>query len=263
MNLEKITLQVCNIAREVGFFIKDHVNRLSATDIEHKGQHDFVSFVDKESERRIIAMLEKILPEAAFIVEENTIEQQEKELIWIVDPLDGTTNFIHGVPCYSVSIALMQRNEIVCGVVHEINLDETFYAWKGAHAMMNKKPISVSDNADMQKSLFATGFPYSDYSRLNGYLEVFNYLVRNTNGIRRLGSAAVDLAYVACGRYDAFFEYSLHPWDVAAGAFIVQSAGGKVSDFKGGQNFIFGEELIATNAHIFKDFLPLVKKHLP
>ena len=195
-----------------------------------------------------------------FITEEKTIEKNNSSFQWVIDPLDGTTNFVHGLPCFCVSIALLHNLKPVIGVVYEINFDECFHAWKDGPAFMNSKQISVSQTPDLEKSLLATGFPYTNYSRMKPYMDVFDYFMRNTHGLRRLGSAAADLVYVACGRLDGFYEYGLNPWDVAGGAFILQQAGGRLSDFSGGDNFLFGEEIIASNGKIFPDFLKVISE---
>lgn len=259
MDLQHLCEDVCNLAKKTGKFLRTEITKVSAADIETKGLHDFVTYVDKTSEKAILEELQKLLPEAGFIAEEKTITMKSEKYNWIVDPLDGTTNFIHGVPCYSVSIALTEGDEIILGVVYEVNLDECFYAFKGGKAYLNGNEISVSDKQKVSDALVATGFPYYDYSDLERYMKLFTYFLRNSHGIRRLGSAAVDLAYVACGRFEAFFEYGLNPWDVAAGAFIVQQAGGKVCDFKGGQNYIFGKEIAASNNLLSEEFSGIIK----
>ncbi|HLC83840.1 MAG TPA: inositol monophosphatase family protein, partial [Bacteroidia bacterium] len=213
------------------------------------------------AEKRIVEKLAFLLPEAGFIAEEGTSSKKGEIYNWVIDPLDGTTNFIHGVPCFAISIALMRKEELVLGVIYEINFAECFYAWEGSKAYLNGKEINVTKTAKLADSLLATGFPYYDYNRMDDYMELFNYFMKNTHGLRRLGSAATDLAYVACGRFEGFYEYSLQPWDVAAGAFIVQQAGGKVTDFKGEKNYIFGKEIVAGNAAFFDEFLDVVKKH--
>lgn len=250
MDYEKITTEVCRIAREAGKFMSGELSTFDASKIENKGVHDLVSYVDKTSERMIISELQKLIPDAGFIAEEGTLDIRGERFNWIIDPLDGTTNYIHGIPVYSVSIALLENNELVIGVVYEVGHDECFYAWKSGGAYLNGKPIHVSARADIHNALLATGFPYSDFSRMDTYLEFFKWAMTNSRGIRRMGSAAADLAYVACGRFDAFWEYSLKPWDVAAGALLVQEAGGKVSDYKGGSDFLFGREILATNGII-------------
>lgn len=259
--LQTLCHDVCTLTKEVGSFIQQEKKKFQANKIEVKGKNDFVSYVDKTSEKLIVERLSKLLPEAGFIAEEGTSQKKGLHYNWIIDPLDGTTNFIHGVPCFAISIALMRDNSLVLGVIHELNLDECFYAWEGSKAYMNGNEISVTTTDALSKSLLATGFPYYDYKRMNEYMELFKYFMKNTRGLRRLGSAATDLAYVACGRFEGFYEYSLQPWDVAAGAFIVQQAGGKVSDFNGGTNFLFGKEIVAGNSACFAEFLNVVQTH--
>ncbi len=251
--------QVIAIVREAAAFIQQCRSQWPAMNTEYKGFNDLVSFVDRESEKRITDALSRLLPEAGFLAEENTVAFESRDLLWIVDPLDGTTNYLHGVPCYSVSIALMAEQEIQLGVVHEINLNETFYSWKGSHgAWMNGEKIQTSSVSQLKESLIATGFPYTDFSRLQEYMQVFEHCLRHTHGLRRPGSAAVDLVYTAAGRYDGFFEYGLHAWDVAAGAFLVQQAGGRVSDFNGTHHFVFGKEILACAPGIYDEFLKVI-----
>lgn len=259
MDLKKTCLKVCSLCKETGELIKHHQNQFSSSDIKEKGIHNYVTYVDKLSERTLTKELLKMIPEAGFIVEENTIDKKGEKYNWIVDPLDGTTNFIHSLPIFAISIALMKDDEVILGVVYEINFEECFYAWQGSKAFLNDKEIHVSETSKLDNSLLATGFPYYDYQRLDEYLGLFKYLMKNTQGLRRWGSAATDLAYVACGRFDGFYEYGLSPWDVAAGAFIVKQAGGIVNDFKGENNFIFGKEIIAANNKISDEINNTVK----
>jgi myo-inositol-1(or 4)-monophosphatase len=259
MNLQRICEEVCVIARETGAFIKSEIAGIKSEDIETKGLNDFVTHVDKQSERRITAALSDIVPEAGFIAEEKTNDRKGDRYNWVIDPLDGTTNYIHGVPCYAISIALMDTEEVILGIVYEINLDECFYAWKGSSAFLNGNKINVSLRNKVSDALLATGFPYYDYSDLEKYMKLFTYFLQHSHGLRRWGSASVDLVYVACGRFDGFFEYGLNPWDVAAGAFIIQQAGGKVYDFKGGNDFIFGKQIVASNNTISNEFLDVIK----
>lgn len=261
INLQTLCQDVCDLSKEVGVFIKNEGEKFSLLKVEIKGKNDFVSYVDKTSEKRIVEKLALLLPEAGFIAEEGTSTKKGEIYNWVIDPLDGTTNFIHGIPCFAISIALMRKDELILGVIYEINFDECFYAWEGSKAYLNGKEISVTKTAKLADSLLATGFPYYDYNRLDEYMELFKYFMKNTHGLRRLGSAATDLAYVACGRFEGFYEYSLQPWDVAAGSFIVQQAGGKVTDFKGKGNYIFGKEIVAGNSACFNEFLDVVKKH--
>ncbi len=261
IDLQKICEDTCSIAKEVGLFISNERAKFSTESVEVKGTNDFVSYVDKTSEKLLVEALAILLPESGYIAEEGTSTKKGEVYNWIIDPLDGTTNFIHGIPCYAISIALMRANELVLGVIYEINMDECFYAWEGSSAYMNGKKINVSIAPTLADSLIATGFPYYDYSKMDQYMELFKYFMKHTHGLRRLGSAATDLAYVACGRFEGFYEYSLQPWDVAAGAFIVKQAGGKVTDFKGKDDYIFGKEIVAGNALVFDEFLNVVKKH--
>jgi myo-inositol-1(or 4)-monophosphatase len=257
---EEICEGVIKVTTLVRKFILGERQNFKASSIEKKGHNDLVSYVDKKAEEMIVNELLKILPTAGFITEENTSEAIGDEFKWIIDPLDGTTNFIHGMPCFCISIALMKDKELVVGVVHELNLDECFYAWKDGGAYMNDDKISVTDIKLLSDSLMATGFPYHNYERMKPYMEIFDYCMRNTHGLRRLGSAAADLAYVACGRFEGFYEYGLNSWDVAAGALLVKEAGGTVTDFNGGEDYIFGAEMIATNGFIADEFLGVVKE---
>jgi len=247
MNYQELTFSVCEIARNVGNFMAEERKTFDDSKIEIKGVHDLVSYVDKTAEIRIIKELQQLVPEAGFIAEEGTNNTRGERFNWVIDPLDGTTNYIHGLPIYSVSIALIDGNEPVLGVVYEVGHDECFYAWKNGGAFLNDKPIKVSNRSEVGNALLATGFPYSDFSRLDSYVEMFKWAMTNARGVRRLGSAAADLAYIACGRFDAFWEYDLKPWDVAAGVIIVIEAGGKVTDYKGGSDYLFGREIVATN----------------
>jgi len=262
MDLKKITQNVCVLAKEVGEFIRAKSGKVNSEDIEVKGLHDFVTYVDKNAEKLLVTGLRKIFPEAGFITEENTVSDSSGEYTWIVDPLDGTTNFIHSVPCYSISIALMYRSEIIIGVIYEINLKECFYAWKNSKAYLNGVEVSVSNISKLSDALLITGFPNRNYYLLDEYLALFKYFMEETHGLRRFGSAAVDLAYVACGRGEGFYEYGLSVWDVAAGILIVNQAGGKVSDFSGGKNFLFGEEIIASGGNIFSTFQKTIERYM-
>ncbi|MBW6489839.1 MAG: inositol monophosphatase [Lentimicrobium sp.] len=245
----QICIRVCEISRKAGKYISDQLAQVNPSEIEQKGHHNYVTYVDKSAEILIVNDLRELLPNSGFIAEENTAGHESQKFKWIIDPLDGTTNFIHKVPLFCVSIALMEGDEIVVGVVYEVNLDECFYAWKGGKAMLNKNEIFVSPIQDFDNSLLATGFPYYDYGKLEEYVFVFKHFMKHTAGLRRLGSAAADLAYVACGRFEGFYEYGLNSWDVAAGAFIVQMAGGVVTDFSGGNEYLFGREIIAGNPY--------------
>ncbi len=261
-NYKQICNQVTELSKQAGDFIRQEKGKINTDHIETKSLHSYVTYVDKKAEQIIVDKLKEILPEAGYITEEETETVQSDTYNWIVDPLDGTTNFIHGLEPFSVSIALEKKGKIVVGVVYEVGKDECFYAYEDSPAFLNGKEIRVSSNKTLADSLIATGFPYYDYDKNNAILKSLEYFMRNTRGIRRLGSAATDLAYVACGRFDSFYEYSLQVWDVAAGAFIVQQAGGKVSDFNKGNNYLFGREMVATNNFVYDEFADVIQKHL-
>ena len=261
MQLEKITHKVIDVAKQAGAFIREQRNAFTPDKIEIKGLNDLVSYVDKTAEQIIVAALKDVVPEAGFITEEKTISKTGERYNWIIDPLDGTTNFIHGLPVYSVSIALQEYDELILGVVYEINLDECFYAWKGSAAYLNGAKIRVSNTPSINKSLLATGFPYYDFGKQPAYIALFTEFMKSCHGLRRLGSAAVDLAYTACGRFDGYYEYNLNAWDVAAGILIVRQAGGDVVNFTGGNECLKSRELLATNGKITNEMLEAIQQH--
>lgn len=258
MDLENLCVEVKNLAIETGSFILNEQKRFSSEEIQSKGVHNYVTYVDTTSEEKLVAGLKILLPEAGFIAEEGTTITKGERFNWIVDPLDGTTNFIHGLPPYAISIALSDADEIVLGVVYEITFNECFYAWKGSPAYMNGREIRVSTTDLVNKSLIATGFPYTNFERIEPFMQSMRYFMKHSHGVRRLGSAATDLAYVACGRFEAFYEYGLNPWDVAAAVLIIRQAGGKVCDFNGGDNWLFGKEIVASNNAIYDEFREII-----
>ncbi|MCL1822136.1 MAG: inositol monophosphatase [Prolixibacteraceae bacterium] len=258
VNYSELCVEVQKIARRVGDFIRGEAGQLLPEDIQLKERASLVTYVDRTAEALIVDALRNLLPTAGFVTEEGTAAYDNEELLWLVDPLDGTTNFVHGIyPC-SVSIALAEKEKPVLGVVYEIGLNEMFYAWKGGAAYLNDEEIRVSQTANLENSLVGTGFPYYNFVRFDEYINVLKILMMQTHGLRRMGSAAVDLCYVATGRFDAFFEHALHSWDVAAGAFIAQQAGARVTDFDGGGNWLFNGEIVVGGENIFPDFFKLV-----
>ena len=261
-NLMKLCKQVRDVAREAGEFIRSQSPGLTPLIVEEKGRHDYVTQVDIGSEKMITERLKKILPDTGIIGEETPAVDREKRLKWIIDPLDGTTNFLHGLPPYSISIALMDGQEVVMGVIHEVTTGDFFYSWKDAYAYHNGRRIRVSSTPTLKESLLATGFPYSSFDRIDGYMGTMRYFMEHTRGIRRMGSAAIDLSYLACGHFDGFWEYGLKIWDVAAASLIIQQAGGMISDFSGGNNFLEGKEIVAANPFIFPGFLKQVQLHM-
>lgn len=249
------------VAREAGAYIAQQRKTFSVERIEYKGEQNLVSYVDKTSEELIVARLSAILPEAAFLAEEAHNDERSidrQRLMWIIDPLDGTTNFTHGMPPYAVSIALVEGGEVVVGVIYEITCGECFSAWKGSDCYLNGEVVRVSEIDSVKRSLVITGLAHDKEGIVEGHNRAFDYFNRHSNGTRRLGSAATDLAYVAAGRAECFFQQNLAPWDVAAGALLVERAGGVVVDYDGGENYVFGRSIIATNDKANKEFYSIL-----
>lgn len=257
-NLKSLCAEIEGAARKAAEFIIKESITFNINDTESKGLNNFVTYIDKGSEKMLIEKLAPLIPEAGFIAEEGTTVKKGLRYNWIIDPLDGTTNFLHGVRPYAISIGLMEDDEIIAGVVHEVGGNETFTAWKNGGAWLNGKRIHVSATPKLSGSLAATGFPYNLFDRLTRYMDLLTYLVKNTHGVRRLGSASIDLAYVACGRFDLFFEYDLKIWDIAAGMILVREAGGRFSDFSGNMTGLSGDETIASNSLIYYEILEII-----
>ena len=257
-DLKALCAEIESAAKMAGEFIKNESVVFNINDTETKGLNNFVTYVDKGSEKMLIEKLAPLIPEAGFIAEEGTSGKKGLKYNWVIDPLDGTTNFLHGVHPYAISIGLMENDEIIAGVVHEAGGDETFTAWKNGGAWLNGKRIHVSSTPKLSGSLAATGFPYNLFDRLDPYMDLLTFLVKNTHGLRRLGCASIDLAYVACGRFDLFFEYDLKLWDIAAGMLIVREAGGRFSDFSGNMAKLTGDETIASNSLIYYETLEII-----
>lgn len=238
-------------ARAAGAFIRKHAGGIGDAAIRDKGVHDLVTFVDEEAERIIRTHLLEAFPDDTFLGEEtatNRIERKVDGRRWIVDPLDGTTNFIHGVPPFAVSIALQDGDDLVAGVVYDVSHDELFAAEIGRGLVVNGRAATVSKTDDLSEALIGTGFPFREYDYMGGYSEALAYFMREARGVRRAGAAAVDLAWVACGRFDAFFEAGLAPWDLAAGVVLVMAAGGCVSGLPEGSDAVFDGGIVASNA---------------
>ena len=258
LELEEICCLVCKAVNETGAFIKSQAGELQEKDVELKGVGNLVSYVDKTAEKMLIESLEKLIPNAAFLAEENSVNDSEGEYRWIIDPLDGTTNFIHQLPFYAISVALQERDKLVIGVILDIRYGDLFYAWDSGGAYLNGKRIFVSKTSDLENSLVATGFPYYNYDFLDPYLRCFRHFMLTTRGVRRIGSAALDLAYVACGRFDFFFEYSLQKWDIAGGIVLVKEAGGVITDLKGGDSYYEKGSILAGNIPIHEKALEVI-----
>ena len=241
-------------ARAAGQVILRNINRLPDIKIHSKGNNDFVSEVDHQAEQAIISTIQKAYPSHAILAEESG-QQEGDEFQWIIDPLDGTTNYLHGIPHFSVSIALRENNKLQLGVIYDPLKEELFCAARGDGATLNNRRIRVSKQRDLPGSLIGTGLPYRADQELDVYLATLKALLQETTGIRRAGSAALDLAYVAAGRFDGFWEFGLNIWDVAAGIILVQEAGGLVSDMEGGHQFLESGNIVAANTQIYKNLI--------
>lgn len=248
-------------AQKAGGFIREESRRFNTKAIEYKEINNVVSYVDKEAEKVIVDLLMGFDGSIGYITEEETAVTRDRDgYNWIIDPLDGTANFVHGLPHYSVSLALAHGKEVLAGVVYHIPADETYWAVKGEGAWKDGQKLSVSSAAKLQETLMATGFPYYRFEEMNKYIRILEELMQNTHGLRRFGSAALDLAYVAEGRYDGFFEYNLNSYDMAAGVLLVQEAGGSVTDFSGSDNYLFGGDVVA-GGPAQGELLKVIKKY--
>lgn len=259
--LQQLCKKVQEIAVNAGAFLKDERSKFDASRIEEKSAHNYVTYVDKACEALLVKQLSALLPDAGFITEEGSATHTNETYCWVIDPLDGTTNFIHDMAPYCVSIALQSKDEILLGVVYEVCRNECFYSIKGAKAYLNGKEIKVSDTHILGDAFIALGFPYSFDSYRTMAVHLVKELYGNAGGSRLLGSAAAELCYVACGRFEARVEAFLGPWDVAAGGFILQQAGGKITDFNGGNTWLSGNQVLASNGKIHDIMLSLVSEH--
>jgi len=249
------------LVRKASAFIFDNINKVNSEDIEEKSMNSLVSFVDKEAENILVAGLSKIIPNCGFITEEDTEDDDNKEYVWIIDPLDGTTNFLKKIPHFAVSVALQHNGETVMGIVKEVNSGEEWTAIIGKGAHLNNEPIKVTSSS-YKDCIIATGFPYSNEFNYDQQFNVIRHWLTETRGMRRIGSAALDLCYVACGRFGAYHEATLNPWDLAAGELIVREAGGIVTDYNGGSDYLYGKTIIAASNEIYSSVGPIIKKYL-
>jgi myo-inositol-1(or 4)-monophosphatase len=249
-------------ARKAGNIISRSMDRVDTLTITSKAQNDFVTEVDQKAEVAIIETISRAYPGHSFLGEESG-RSGDSEYLWIIDPLDGTTNFLHGFPQFAVSIALEYRGEITQGVVYDPVSQELFTASKGDGAQLNNRRLRVTKQRGLEGALLGTGFPFKQQQHLDTYLETFKALFPDTAGIRRPGSAALDLAYLAAGRIDGFWEIGLSPWDMAAGVLLVKEAGGAVGDFSGGDEYLKTGNVVAGNLSVYEDILRRIQPLLP
>ena len=249
------------LIRDTGVFIAQEFHRFSYDQVEYKAENDPFTFVDVQAEERLRTGCEALLPGSGFINEEAADRPSQNGYFWIIDPIDGTSNFTHGVPHFCISLALAYQGEVQLGYIYEPIHQDLFRAEKGKGASLNGASIRVSEKTEIGTGLVGTGFPYANHPWRQTYLEIVMEIMDQAHGLRRMGSAALDLAYVACGRYEAFFEYDLKPWDVAAGSLLVQEAGGSISDFGGGDNFLHGRQIVASNGKVHPAILTTIGRH--
>lgn len=259
---DSLILKTKAIIAEVAEFILHERKTFGVEKVEHKGPSDLVSYVDRKAEGMLRSAFETLIPGSGFIGEEGGGHHENALWRWIVDPLDGTTNFIHDVPAYCISVALQHAGETVLGIVHEVPHHEVFWAVKGKGAFLGEKPIHVSATPGLDGALLGTGFPTAKFDQASDYLAAIQEFLSQCHGIRRFGSAALDMAYVASGRLDGYFEIGLKAWDVAAGALIVTEAGGAVTPITEGGDYLFGRQIVVSNAKLQQALLLVLKKHL-
>ena len=247
-------------ARNAGNIIVRSMDQLDTLSVSTKGRNDFVSEVDKNAEKEIIKVIRKAYPSHGILAEESGSTAGD-EFLWIIDPLDGTTNFLHGFPQFAVSIALQHKDRLEHAVIYDPLRQEIFSASRGAGAQLNDRRIRVSKAKGLEGSLLGTGFPFRQMDHLNNYIEILKSIIPQAAGVRRPGSAALDLAYVAAGRLDGFWEFGLRPWDLAAGALLIQEAGGILSDFEGGSDYMKSGNVVAGNPKVMKAILQTIHHH--
>ncbi len=241
--------------------LKENFGKISSTDIRVKSRNDFLTFVDEKTEDKIIGIIRSEYPAHSFLAEESGSYVQKSDYEWIIDPLDGTKNYITGIPIFAISIALRYKMNIQLGVIYDPMREELFFAERNKGAFLNQNRIQVSDNDRLENCLLATGFPFKNKQFLPIYMHCFQDLFRYCSGMRRMGAAAIDLAYLAAGRFDGFWEIGLSPWDVAAGALIIEEAGGRITDFWGEVSYLNNAYTVASNGKIHAKLLKIIQKH--
>lgn len=259
MDLSHLTSEVMHIANDAAEFIRANFGKVSSLEAEVKAENSLVSYVDKTAEKMLVDKLNLLLPEAGFITEEDTVDNSADSLVWVIDPLDGTTNFLQGIPIFSVSVALKRDDDYLIGVVVDVMQRDTYHAYAGGGAFCNGRQVRTSRTNQLHEAVIATGFPYSAREKLPELVSILNTFLHASRGIRRLGSAALDMTYVASGKMDLFYETTLNLWDIAAGVVLVREAGGLVTDFNGKPIASDATKIIAGNGLLDKAALDVIR----
>lgn len=256
-------LQVAKKAADTAAEIIRKFSQNRNFEVEFKGKNDLVTDADLASEKKILELIKEAFPDDAIMAEETANEFKLPDRTWLIDPIDGTTNFAHGFPIFCVSIGFWENQQPKVGVVLEVSHNEQFWAVAGKGAYLNDRPVQVSPLEDPAGALIGTGFPYNDLSLKDNYLRFFEWLMHRTQGVRRPGAASYDLCCIACGRFDGFYEYSLSPWDVGAASLIIQEAGGVITDWMGADNWLFGQRVVTGNPKMHAFLLEGLQQHFP
>jgi myo-inositol-1(or 4)-monophosphatase len=243
--------------------LKENFGKITSKDIRVKSKNDFITYVDETSEKKIIEIIHNRYPDHEIFAEETGRRKKGGDYQWIVDPLDGTKNYINGIPVFSISIALLHKNKIILGLVYDPMHNEMFHAERNKGAYLNNRPIKVNNVSTLDNSLLGTGFPFKYKKYLSPYMRCFEELFLNCSGTRRMGSAAIDLSYVAMGRFEGFWELGLSPWDIAAGAIIIKEAGGCITDFWKSNHYLENSFVVASNGLIHDQFISIIQKFFP
>ena len=261
VNLQDILDQIGPEIRTTASFIEEAFGEVGVNHASSKSLNSLVSYVDVESEERLVKALSKVLPEAGYVTEEDTVDNSlEADLLWVIDPLDGTTNFLKGIPVFCISIALVKNGKPILGVVHDVMRNEHYTATKGGGSFVNGRRLSISGEKAFDQAVLATGFPYETYEEDSPMFKMFQRVIREARGLRRLGSAAIDLAYVARGTFEGYYEARLNAWDIAAGALLVEESGGITTDFHGKNDFLNSGTIIAAGREVHSELLRRIKE---
>jgi myo-inositol-1(or 4)-monophosphatase len=250
-------------AKAASVILMDNFGKIDSRDIVEKGKNDFLTFVDEASEQKIIEIIHEVHPNHAILAEESGLNKKISDFEWIIDPLDGTKNYITGIPLFAISIALRIKGSLELGVVIDPVRNDLFHAQRGKGAYLNDHKVQVTQRSDMSECLIATGFPFKKKQFLSDYLACFNDIFTQSSGARRMGAAAIDLAYIAAGKFDAFWEIGLSPWDIAAGSLLIEEAGGKLSDFWGNNQYLESGHIVASNGLIHNHLQKTIQNHFP